>query len=123
MSDSKQKIDHSNDNRLLDGIGAALILLVAVVLAVWVGRAMSAGEVQTWHVFVAATITAVATGFGALPFLFIKELNKQWLGWGNALASWLMLGASTSIAIATDGTRGVVYVGLRGPGRLVKIQE
>lgn len=53
--------------------------------------------VSVWTVFIAATITAIFTGLGALPFLFVKDINKQWLGIGNALAAGLMLGASLGL--------------------------
>jgi zinc transporter, ZIP family len=44
--------------------------------------------------FLLALLTAVATGIGALPFLFVKGLTRRWLGVSNALASGLMLAAS-----------------------------
>jgi ZIP family zinc transporter len=56
-------------------------------------------EISVWTVLIAATITALCTGLGALPFLFIKDINKQWLGIGNALAAGLMLGASIGLII------------------------
>src|SRR5919202_4380932 len=46
------------------------------------------------QVFLLALLTAVATGIGALPFLFVKGLTRRWLGVSNALASGLMLAAS-----------------------------
>jgi zinc transporter, ZIP family len=46
------------------------------------------------QVFLLALLTAVATGLGALPFLFVKDLTRSWLGASNALASGLMLAAS-----------------------------
>jgi zinc transporter, ZIP family len=46
------------------------------------------------QVFLLALLTAVATGIGALPFLFVKDLTRRWLGVSNALASGLMLAAS-----------------------------
>jgi zinc transporter, ZIP family len=46
------------------------------------------------QVFLLALLTAVATGVGALPFLFVKDLTRGWLGVSNALASGLMLAAS-----------------------------
>jgi zinc transporter, ZIP family len=46
------------------------------------------------QVFLLALLTAVATGIGALPFLFVKDLTRSWLGVSNALASGLMLAAS-----------------------------
>jgi zinc transporter ZupT len=46
------------------------------------------------NVFGFALITAVATGLGALPFLFARALPKATLGLANAVAGGLMLGAS-----------------------------
>lgn len=54
-------------------------------------------NISAWTVFIAALITAIATGFGALPFLFIKKIDKSWLGYGNSLAAGLMLGASIGL--------------------------
>jgi ZIP family zinc transporter len=54
-------------------------------------------EISIWTVLIASTLTALATGLGALPFLFVKDINKQWLGIGNALAAGLMLGASIGL--------------------------
>lgn len=56
-------------------------------------------EISVWTVFIAASITAIATGLGALPFLFVKDIDKKWLGIGNALAAGLMLGASIGLII------------------------
>jgi zinc transporter, ZIP family len=47
----------------------------------------------------ASTITAICTGLGALPFLFVKNISKQWLGYGNSLAAGLMLGASIGLIV------------------------
>lgn len=47
-----------------------------------------------FEVFLYALITAVATGFGALPFFFFKSLTRSWLGISNAIASGLMIAAS-----------------------------
>jgi ZIP family zinc transporter len=46
------------------------------------------------QVFLLALLTAVATGLGALPFLFVRDMSRKWLGISNALASGLMLAAS-----------------------------
>jgi len=48
-------------------------------------------------VFVAAMATAVATGLGALPFLFVREIGRRWRGVANATAAGLMLGASHNL--------------------------
>jgi zinc transporter, ZIP family len=59
-------------------------------------------------VFLAATATAVATGLGALPFVFVHHPQRTWLGIANALASGFMIGASL----------GLIYEGQRyGVGR------
>ena len=97
MSEDMQQRPHENRRR--DGIAALIILVIVVAAAIWVGNSMATGEVQVWHVLVASTITAVATGFGALPFLFVDSINSRWLGIGNALAAGLMLGASIGLVV------------------------
>jgi zinc transporter, ZIP family len=52
------------------------------------------GAVQ---VFLFALLTAMATGIGALPFIFVKRLTRGWLGASNAVAAGLMLGASFAL--------------------------
>lgn len=51
-------------------------------------------EATVWTIFGAALITALATGLGAIPFFFIKEMDRRWLSISNAIAAGLMLGAS-----------------------------
>jgi hypothetical protein len=41
----------------------------------------------TAWVFIAALITAIATGLGAIPFFFAKEFSPKFLGSANALAA------------------------------------
>ncbi len=61
-------------------------------------------------VFVAALVTALATGLGALPLLFTRETGARTLGMANAAASGVMIAASVSL----------VLEGLdRSPGRTV----
>lgn len=59
-------------------------------------------------VFLAALATALATGLGALPFLFVRETSARWLGLASAAASGVMLAASLSLVV--EGLD-------RGPGR------
>lgn len=61
------------------------------------------GSTGVLQVLLFATITAVATGLGAIPFLFVKSMTRRWLGISNAIASGLMLAASF----------GLVYEGVR----------
>ena len=96
MSPKEQK------RRRLDLAAAAGLVLLVVISAVWVGKLTAAGAITTWLVFIAATITALTTGFGAFPFLFKPKISKSWLGYGNALAAGLMLGAS--IGLLWEGT-------------------
>ena len=51
-------------------------------------------------VFVAALLTALATGLGALPLLFARASGRKALGIANAAASGVMLGASVSLVLA-----------------------
>lgn len=57
---------------------------------------------DTLLVFVYGTLTALATGLGALPFLFVKRLSNTVVALANALAAGLMLGAS--FGLVAEGT-------------------
>ena len=59
-------------------------------------------DTSLWIVVAAAAITAIMTGVGALPFLFVGSLGKRTIGWSNAVAAGLMLAASHSLI--TEGT-------------------
>ncbi len=62
-------------------------------------RAIGTRQVSAnpFSVFVAATITALATGLGALPFLLSRTPDRSWLGLANALAAGFMIGASIGL--------------------------
>jgi zinc transporter, ZIP family len=55
--------------------------------------------VEVGVVFLAALVTALATGLGALPFLFTPRMTMWWLGVSNAAAAGLMLAASFSLIV------------------------
>jgi zinc transporter ZupT len=59
-------------------------------------------ETNVLTVVLAAGVTAIATGFGALPFLFVRRFSDWWLGVFNAAAGGLMLAASHSLIV--EGT-------------------
>ncbi len=52
---------------------------------------------EVWTVFGAALVTAIFTGFGAIPFFFVKKISGSFLGAANAAAAGLMLGASIGL--------------------------
>tara|TARA_R110002124_G_scaffold45693_1_gene137900 strand:- start:7594 stop:8340 length:747 start_codon:yes stop_codon:yes gene_type:complete len=54
-------------------------------------------DTPVFQVFIYALITALATGLGALPFFFIKDISPSFLGKSNAVAAGLMLAASYSL--------------------------
>ena len=54
-------------------------------------------EVTVWTVFVAASLTALATGLGALPFFVFPQMSRSWLGISNSIAAGFMLGASAAL--------------------------
>mmetsp|Transcript_1766 Transcript_1766/g.5359 ORF Transcript_1766/g.5359 Transcript_1766/m.5359 type:complete len:345 (-) Transcript_1766:38-1072(-) len=64
----------------------------------------SSGKTSIWWVSVNTILMAIASGFGALPFFFVRSIDRRWLGIANALASGVMLAASF----------GLIYEGLDG---------
>lgn len=68
-------------------------------------------------VFLAALVTAVATGLGAAPFFFSRTLPRRGLGLANALAAGLMLAAS--LLLLYEG--GTMHVGLTTVGTVVGV--
>jgi zinc transporter ZupT len=54
-------------------------------------------ETDLWIVAAAALVTAIMTGVGALPFLFVRKLGDRTMGWSNAAAAGLMLAVSHSL--------------------------
>ena len=54
-------------------------------------------DVNAWTVFVAASLTALATGLGALPFFVFPRMSRSWLGLSNSIAAGFMLGASAAL--------------------------
>lgn len=56
-------------------------------------------EISVWNVLLAATVTALCTGLGALPFFFVKDISRSFLGAANAAAAGLMLGASIGLTV------------------------
>jgi zinc transporter, ZIP family len=84
-------------------------------------------------VFVAALLTAFATGLGALPFLLARHPVRSWLGLANGLAAGFMVGASGGLLwegwrfsparVVAGAAAGVLFIALAqrllGDGREV----
>lgn len=70
-------------------------------------------ETTLLTVTIAAAITAIMTGFGALPFLFVRDIGDRAIGWSNAAAAGLMLAASHSlIAEGVSLSAGLTLAGV-----------
>jgi zinc transporter ZupT len=67
---------------------------------------------SVWLVFLAALGTALATGLGAVPFLFGLGRSRSWLGVGDALAAGMM--AAASAALLYEGGRKDVALTVLG---------
>ena len=67
-------------------------------------------------VFLAALVTALATGLGALPFASRRLRAELWLGPANAVAAGVMLGAACGLAVegARRGAAGTLLGALAG---------
>jgi len=59
--------------------------------------------VEALAVFAVALATALATGLGALPFVFNRRPDRSWLGIANSLAAGLMVGASAGLCYEGGG--------------------
>jgi len=93
------------------------VLLVLSILTVygifWMQKLHQDSYNVLWLVIVASSITALATGFGAVPFLFGRCPQNKWVGIGNAVAAGLMLGASISLLKEGWNIEGVTSAPLR----------
>lgn len=68
-------------------------------------------------VFFFALATALATGLGALPFFFFRDVSDRFVAYANAIAAGLMLGASFGLVAEGTGhgrleTLGGVLIGV-----------
>jgi len=60
-------------------------------------------RLSVWLVFAAAFGTALVTGLGAVPLIFLRARSDAWLGGGDAIAAGMMTAAS--IALLYEGGR------------------
>jgi zinc transporter ZupT len=76
-------------------------------------------EIDVWTVLVAALLTALATGLGALPFLYLPSMSLFWVSMANAVAGGLMFAATHSLiaeGVTLSPTRTIagMLIGLAG---------
>ncbi|MCZ6765944.1 MAG: ZIP family metal transporter, partial [bacterium] len=71
-------------------------------------------DADVLRVFIFSLITAVATGLGAVPFLFLKSVSKRTTAFAAAIASGLMLGASFGLLL--EGSEYGTWQTLIGAG-------
>jgi len=69
-------------------------------------------EVSLLTVFIAALITALTTGLGAIPLAFARRADGRWLSLGAAVAAGLMLAASHGLV--TEGAHDGAWLTLAG---------
>jgi ZIP family zinc transporter len=83
--------------------------VIAVLQATLAPEAVAAGPSSgptvemVGRVFIYASITALATGIGALPFILVRRITGAVVAYSNAIASGLMLGAS--FGLLAEGTQ------------------
>mmetsp|Transcript_53884 Transcript_53884/g.80061 ORF Transcript_53884/g.80061 Transcript_53884/m.80061 type:complete len:357 (-) Transcript_53884:87-1157(-) len=76
-------------------VGAVLLLLISYFT--YPDTLQPIGEPTVHHVFYYGWITAISTGFGVLPLVFVPDLDKFWIGVSNAVAAGMMTAASYSL--------------------------
>ncbi len=67
---------------------------------------------QVALVFVYGSLTALATGLGALPFLLVRTVSPRGVAYSNAIASGLMLGACFGLLF--EGTESGTWATIIG---------
>lgn len=89
--------------------------------------------ITVWHVFWVALLTDLATGLGALPFLFFRRFPDRWQGFSYAVAGGMMVSAGV-FSLAEQGLgRGRAWETIAGMfagscfywliARFVKVRE
>jgi hypothetical protein len=82
-----------------------LLCLLAIVFITYYaypssGTVSSEGKVTMQAVGYYGWVTAVSTGLGILPFLFVKNPNSFWMGVSNGLTFPLPLPLSVSLSLS-----------------------
>ena len=97
-SSSSNNNNSNSNNKNIDILSVSLIALIITITIVTMPKKALNGAVTLAHVWYYGWITAISTGLGALPFYFVQEPNKFWIGVSNAVAGGMMIAASYSLA-------------------------
>ena len=71
-------------------------LIVIIISYVAFPSSMSP-PMEPGHVFYYGWITALSTGLGVLPLVFVPHMDRYWVGFSNAIAAGMMIAASASL--------------------------
>jgi len=69
-------------------------VLTIITLVSWFQVYRSRDPSELWSVFWLAWLTALATGLGAVPFIWMHSIRPLWVGVCNAMAAGMMLAAT-----------------------------
>jgi ZIP family zinc transporter len=77
----------------------SFIIVAATIVSAWLCSGNLYGGRSTFHVWWYGWVTAISTGLGALPLLFLKQkgVGEWWLGASNAVAGGMMTAASYAL--------------------------
>lgn len=74
-----------------------LLLITTIYSYQWATSSENGNRVTIEQVWFYGWITAVSTGLGAIPFVFVTKPDKYYIGLSNAMAGGMMIAASYSL--------------------------
>lgn len=83
----------------IDYLGWTSLIFIILITLYALPDTLSPTKIEVNHVWYFGWITAVSTGLGVVPFIFVKELSSFWIGVSNATAGGMMLAASYQLAV------------------------
>jgi len=77
----------------------SLLALILISYITFPNPMQPKGAPTVYHVWYYGWMTALSTGLGVLPFMFVPDLDKYWIGVSNAVAAGMMIAASYSLLL------------------------
>lgn len=109
----------SNRNVMYDMM-TPIFLILSISIPIY--ACLHSHVLSTWQIWWYGWITAVSTGFGALPLMITQGHNESWLGLGNAIACGMMLVCSCTLMWeGVNLSADTFQEQLEGSPRLMKI--